>query len=115
MIFQEFEKLYLQQYTVPEKRAMCIFFMEAAHADNYIHPKEVDVLNVMNITKTDLDASQFIPMNSALDLLSRMSELKRIYFGKCLANIIIADGKISPEENEIWNIVNSRVKCEAPD
>lgn len=119
MIFQEFEKLYLQQYTVQEKRAMCIFFMEAAHADNKIHPKEVEVINeifsVINITKTDLEASQSIPMNSALDLLSRMSEIKRIYFGKCLANIIIADGNISPEENELWNIVNSRVKCEAPD
>lgn len=93
--------------------------MEAAHADNEIHPNEVKVINeifsVINITKADLDASQSMPMNSALDLLSRMSEIKRIYFGKCLANIITADGNISPEENELWNIVNSRVKCEAPD
>lgn len=119
MIFQEFEKQYLQQYTVQERRAMCIFFMEAAHADNIIHPKEVDAINeifgIIGITKADVNASQSISMNAALDLLSRMSEIKRIYFGKCLANIIIADGNISPEENELWNIVNSRVKCEAPD
>ena len=119
MIFQDFEKLYLQQYTIQEKRAMCIFFMEAAHADNIIHPKEVDAINeifgIIGITKADMESSQSIPMNTALDLLSSMSEIKRIYFGKCLANIITADGKISPEENEVWNIVNSRVKCEAPD
>ena len=57
---------------------------------------------VMNFTESERVASRSLSVNQQLQILKSMDYLQKIVLAKCLANVSIADGVVTREENGLF-------------
>ncbi len=98
------EKLILIAFSSVEKQAFYQFMCGAMSIDGDRDPQEIAIINevtsIMNLTPQERQASRMTSTESQLRVLKNMDVLKKMCFAKIVANILLADGGVTREENE---------------
>ena len=103
MKLSAFDLLALTQFTVQEKRAMMAFVMGSAWADGHLDYREEqaveDIASLLKMTEYDMQQIEqnFTPEKSEI-ILKKMDNIKKIFFGKMVATVIMADGVVDEKE-----------------
>ncbi len=104
MNLTSFEKLTLMAFSSEEKQSFYQFMCGAMSVDRDRDPKEIEIINevtsIMNLTPQERQASRIMSTESQLQVLKNMNELKKMCLAKVTANILLADGGVTAEENE---------------
>lgn len=111
------EREALAHCSVSEKRAMMRYIMSVVYVDGNPSSNKVAIANEicrgLYITETDMNAVQTLDWDLARrTIINNLSEIQRCYWAKLMANIIMADGYITPKSQQLWNYYNSMFDIE---
>ena len=62
-----------------------------------------DIVNIINLTPSERVASRSVPRDTQVRILKNMDTLKKCYVAKFLAQVALADGCVTREENYFFN------------
>ena len=100
------DKLALMSFSSLERQAtyQVLCGMMAVDGDRDPREKRIleDCMAVMNFTESERVASRSLSVNQQLQILKSMDYLQKIVLAKCLANVSIADGVVTREENGLF-------------
>ena len=103
MDFTALDKLALRQYTISEKEAVYKIAYATMVSDGHKDPREIkladDIAEVIGLSEAEKHISLSKSDDFMEETISRMSELKRFYVGKFMAEMIKADGVIKEAED----------------
>ena len=95
------------QFTSLEKQSIYQAVCGAMICDGDRDPREIrvveEVVNIIGLTQNERVASRQLDKQAITTCIRNMSDLQRIYVGKFIAQIILADGKVTPSEHIFFN------------
>lgn len=98
------DKMVVSSYTSLEKQSIYQLLCAAMAVDGEKHPLEKlvieDVVKEIGLTSTERQASRNLDANTMNNALRNMSDNKKIYLGKFIAQVLLADGKVTPVEDK---------------
>ena len=100
------DKLALRLFSSREKQAayQVLCGMMAVDGDRDPREKRIieDCMAVMNFTDSERVASRSLSVSQQLQIIKSMDTAQKIVLTKCLANVSIADGIVTREENALF-------------
>ena len=98
------DKLTVSSYTSLEKQSIYQLLCAAMAIDGERHPLDKhiieDVAHEINLTSSEREASRLLNKEAMDSALRNMSDNKKIYLGKFIAQVLLADGKVTPIEDK---------------
>ena len=92
----------LSQYTSLEKECIYQVVCAAMIADGERDPRELrlveEIVDVIGLTPQEREASRKLDEPSITRVIRSMDDLKRIYVGKFMAQMVLADGVVTERE-----------------
>lgn len=62
-----------------------------------------EIVEVIKLTDTEMQASRRLTNNIMIDTLRNMSQMKKMYVGKFMAMVMLADNAVSPQDEAFFN------------
>lgn len=108
------DKIIVSSYTSLEKQSIYQLLCAAMAIDGERHPLEKqvieDVAYEINLTSSEREASRLLNQNTMNSALCNMSDNKKIYLGKFIAQVLLADGKVTPMEDKFASYIFSTLQ-----
>jgi uncharacterized tellurite resistance protein B-like protein len=96
------DRMILSQYSSLEKESIYQIVCAAMSIDGERDPREIRVVNeivdVIGLTESEREASRRLDEPTMSQAIRSMNEIKRAYVGKFIAQVILADGKVTQRE-----------------
>lgn len=112
-----FDEMALSTYSSMEKQSLYQLLCGAMIVDGNRDPREISIINevkrVMNITPAEIEASRKLTEAVMDNCLRNMDKMKKLYVGKFMAQVILADGVVTQKEELFFNYI--RHKLDIPD
>lgn len=100
------DQLALSAFSSLEKQSLYQLLCGAMIVDGNRDVREIAIINeviqVMNITDADLEASRKLSQTTMTNCLRDMDLLKKAYVGKFMAQVILADGVVTQTEEQFF-------------
>ncbi len=100
------DKLALMTFSSRERQAtyQVLCGMMAVDGDRDPREKRIieDCMAAMNFTESERVASRSLSVSQQLQILKSMDQLKKVYLAKFLAQVSVADGVVTREENGLF-------------
>lgn len=114
MFINEILDLQVQEtFTKEEKQALLKYLISTMCADQeaaIVEKTELqNIINFLSITHHDATYSEKMEASRAIEVLRNMSLLKKAYFAKFLALLIVADGIVHPAEQQMWKLAEQQI------
>lgn len=101
-----FDKLALSTFTSLEKQSFFQLLSGAMIVDGQRDQREIAVINsicnAMHFTIAEHEASRKHNFNTLVDILRKMDNTKKAIVGKYMARVVLADGVITPKEEQFF-------------
>ena len=98
------DKLTVSSYTSLEKQSIFQLLSAAMAIDGERHPLErqviEDVVHEIGLTSSERESSRSLNKETMEGILRNMSDNKKVYLGKFIAQVLLADGKVTPIEDK---------------
>ena len=108
-----FDKLALSQLTSMEKQSLYQLLCAAMSIDGYRDPREMEIINevkqLTGITVTDLEASRKLSEPAMTSCLRNMEMFKKMYVGKFIAQVVLADGVVTDLEEKFFYYLHDKL------
>lgn len=102
-----FDKMVTSLYTSLEKQSIYQLLCAAMNVDGIRDKREIavieEVVKLIGLSDVERVASRSIDANQMTEILRNMGDSKKLYLGKFLANVIIADGMVEKKEEIFFN------------
>lgn len=107
MNLSAFDLLALEQFSEQERRAMMVFVMGSALVDGHFDYREEqavqDIASLLKMTEYDMRYIELdMPPEKAEHILQKMDNIKKIFFGKLVVTVIMADGVVDDNEELLF-------------
>lgn len=100
-------------YTSLERQSLYQILCATMIIDGERDPRELALINKLNrllgITTADIEASRRLSEPEMTRCLRNMDFAKKAYLGKFIAQVILADGKITPIEERFFYAMKQRL------
>lgn len=110
MEFDYFDKLALSTFTSLEKQSFFQLLSGAMIVDGQRDQREIDVINsicnAMHFTNAEHEESRKHDFNTLVGILRSMDNMKKAIVGKYMARVVVADGIITPKEEQFFYQMN---------
>ncbi|MCR4853323.1 MAG: TerB family tellurite resistance protein [Prevotella sp.] len=101
-----YDKMALSQFSSLEKESLYQVVCAAMMVDGVKDPREVklveEIVNIIGLSPSERAASRQLDEPTMSRTIRNMSELKRAYVAKFIAQMILVDGKIAPIEEKFF-------------
>lgn len=108
-----YDKMALSTFTSLEKQSLYQLLCSVMNVDGERNPKEFAIIgevnHIMGITVADIEASRKLTEPVMTNCLRNMDTLKKAYVAKFMAQIILADGKVTQMEEMYFNYMHQRL------
>ncbi len=100
-------------YTSLERQSLYQILCAAMIIDGERDPRELaligEVNRIIGITTADMEASRRLSEPTMTNCLRNMETLKKAFVGKFVAQVVLADGKITPREEQFFYIMKQKL------
>lgn len=101
-----FDKLALSTFTSLEKQSFFQLLSGAMIVDGQRDQREIAVINsicnAMHFTIAEHEASRKHNFDTLVGILRKMDNTKKAFVGKYMARVVMADGVITPKEEQFF-------------
>ena len=101
------DRLALSQFSSEEKQSIYQMLCGMMIIDKEPDPREKriieEVVDIIGLTQSERQASRAMNTQRQLNVLKSMDTLKKCYLAKFLAQVALADGVVTREENVFFN------------
>ncbi len=108
-----FDRVALSTFTSLEKQSLYQLLCAAMIIDGERDPRELaligEVNRIIGITTADMEASRRLSEPVMTNCLRNMDTIKKAYVGKFVAQVVLADGKITPIEEQFFYYMKQRL------
>lgn len=108
-----FDKMALSTFSSLEKQSLYQLLCGAMMVDGRRDSREIAIINevnqVMQITVADVEASRKLTEPTMVNCLRNMDTLKKAYVGKFIAQVILADGVVTQQEEQFFYYMHQRL------
>ena len=107
MDISHIDRLALSQFSSEEKQSIYQMLCGMMIIDKVPDPREKriieEVVDIIGLTQSERQASRAMNTQRQLNVLKSMDTLKKCYLAKFLAQVALADGVVTREENVFFN------------
>ena len=107
MDISHIDRLALSRFSSEEKQSIYQMLCGMMIIDKEPDPREKriieEVVDIIGLTQTERQASRAMNTQRQLNVLKSMDTLKKCYLAKFLAQVALADGVVTREENVFFN------------
>lgn len=107
MDISHIDRLALSQFSSEEKQSIYQMLCGMMIIDKEPDPREKriieEVVDIIGLTQSERQASRAMNTQRQLNVLKSMDTLKKCYLAKFLAQVALADGVVTREENVFFN------------
>lgn len=108
-----YDKLALSQLTSMEKQSLYQLLCAAMVVDGQRDPREMAIINevkqLTGMTAADLEASRKLTEPAMTSCLRNMEVFKKMYVGKFIAQIVLADGVVTDIEEKFFYYLHDKL------
>lgn len=108
-----FDQMALSTFTSLEKQSLYQLLCGTMMIDGRRDSREIAIINevnqVMQITVADVEASRKLSEATMTNCLRQMDTLKKAYVGKFMAQVILADGIVTQQEEQFFYYMRQRL------
>jgi uncharacterized membrane protein YebE (DUF533 family) len=108
-----FDRIAISQFSSLEKECIYQVVCAAMIVDGEKDPKELqllnDIVNVIGLTPSERAASRSLDEPTMTRTIRNMDEFKRAYVGKFIAQMLLADEKITQKEQLFFDYLVNRL------
>lgn len=108
-----YDKMALSQLTSLEKQSLYQLLCAAMVVDGNRDPREMAVINevkqLTGMTASDLEASRKLTEPVMTSCLRNMEDFKKMYVGKFIAQVVLADGVVSDIEEKFFYYLHDKL------
>ena len=101
------DKIALSHYSSLEKQSLYQLLCAAMNSDGVQDPREKSIIEeivcLIGLSGEERQASRSLDANTMTDVLKNMEDMKKLYVGKFMAQIILADGVVTQKEEAFFN------------
>ena len=109
MDFTALDKMVLSQYSSIEKKCIYRVVFASMTIDDESDAKELRILekiaDILGLSQEERDTSERLPDPTIVETIQEMSEVKRAYVARFLAEMILADGKVTGSEQDFFHVL----------
>ena len=106
------DRMACSQFTSLEKQSIYQAVCGAMACDGDRDPREIrvieEIVDIIGLTQSERVASRQLDEQTMSACIRKMSDLQRIYVGKFIAQIILADGKVTPSEQIFFDYITQK-------
>lgn len=103
------DKLALSQFSSIEKECIYQVVYATMLVDGERHPREhqlvEEIVEVIGLSVEEREMSKLLDETTVIETIRKMSDLQRAYVAKFIAQMILADGKVTDHERLFFNIL----------
>jgi len=97
-----FDRMILSQYSSLEKESIYQVVCAAMSIDGERDPREIrlvnEIVDIIGLTDAERVASRSLDEPTMSQAIRNMPDIKRVYVGKFIAQMLLADGKVTDRE-----------------
>lgn len=109
MYLSAIDKMVLSQYSSIEKESIYQVVCAAMIIDGERDPRELrlveEIADIIGLTPQERNASRQLDEPTMTRTIQNMSDIQRAYVAKFIAQMILADGKVTDREELFFNIL----------
>ena len=113
------EKMILSEYSAIERECVYQVVCAAMIVDGERDPRELklveEIVGAIGLSEYEREASRHIERSKIVQVIRNMYDLKRAYVAKLIAEVILADGKITEREEMFFYSICSELNLPHPD
>ena len=108
-----YDKMALSTFSSLEKQSLYQVLCSIMIVDGNRDSREIAIINevnqIMGITVADVEASRKLSESTMTNTLRNMDTIKKVYVAKFMAQIILADGTVTPKEELFFNYMHQKL------